>query len=40
MGWVSPTYGQKKAALSAAITMKGKPPFLITSEWNFALVEG
>jgi hypothetical protein len=32
-GWVSPTYGVKLPALSLSVTVKGKPPFGLTSEF-------
>ncbi len=34
-GWTSPTYGQKKPALSAAIVVKGELPIFLVTEWKF-----
>jgi Heparinase II/III-like protein/Heparinase II/III N-terminus len=33
-GWRSPTYGVKLPALSFAVSMEGKPPLSMTSEWT------
>ncbi len=34
-GWVSPTYGEKRPALSVIVTASAPPPFEIRSEWQF-----
>ena len=34
-GWVSPTYGEKRPALSFSVSVKGTLPIKISSEWIF-----
>jgi len=35
LGWVSPTYAQKRPALSFATRFTKKPPLTLVSEWHF-----
>ena len=38
-GWVSPTYGVKKPALSLGVLINAKPPVILTSSWSFPKVK-